>query len=321
MTDEAEDRPAGDEFDVAAFIRDNDGWLRRRVRNRLGARGGEIDDVLQTTYVKLWRAAPRIASVTHARRFCVVAAAHVACDNARGRTPIPVELDPGAAGLAPDPADVVVQRETGETISSAVASLTPDQRSAWVGYELHDLSYAAIGSRMSRSPSAVRGLLYRARVALQERMLAADKLVRDGLHALVIYVMAARASSPSRTQDTEPWVRALVGSVAMFAGTTVAGPLVKQVPPTVPGKPPAVTRVSTGQIPGVGVVATARLLTPPTLPDTFQAVDHEEPGRDPSGSLPPCDRTVCHSRVPDLRPPVLVIPTAVPTPPDTAPMW
>lgn len=91
----------------------------------------------------------------------------------RYRKERPEEPLDGVFGLAngdPGPEQVALVRQETRSLWSAVDTLPPDQRRAVVLRFSHGLKGREIAERMGRSEGAVKQLLYRATVALRERL-------------------------------------------------------------------------------------------------------------------------------------------------------
>jgi RNA polymerase sigma-70 factor, ECF subfamily len=93
---------------------------------------------------------------------------------------IPEDNEPqaygGARPLATAPIDDLVERQLGETMSKALASLSPDQRQVLVLADIEDYSYQEIAEIVGCSIGTVRSRLHRARHQLRR---AVDTLSRS----------------------------------------------------------------------------------------------------------------------------------------------
>ncbi|MDP8929861.1 MAG: DUF151 domain-containing protein [Actinomycetota bacterium] len=76
---------------------------------------------------------------------------------------------------APDPADLMEQRELVEKVRAAVDQLPPGQRRAVIGYYLEGLTQVELAALIGTSPGAIRTRLHKARGALYTVLLPALK--------------------------------------------------------------------------------------------------------------------------------------------------
>ncbi|MHB0868297.1 MAG: RNA polymerase sigma factor [Chloroflexota bacterium] len=92
----------------------------------------------------------------------------------RERAMEPLEEALESADGDPQPEQAVLDAEEARHLWALVDSLQPDQRRAVVLRFSHGLSGREIAERMGRSEAAVKQLLYRAMLALRERVRAGD---------------------------------------------------------------------------------------------------------------------------------------------------
>ena len=143
---------------------------------------GEAQDVVQDTFVLVWRKLPTLAdpqafhgwiyqiatrsclqvSRTRARRRTDLTSGTDADFEARSQT-----LDAERGTGPPEVAQATAQRESLDVV---LADLPGDQRACWVLKELHDLTYPEIAFVTGVPVSTVRGRIARARQTLTVRM-------------------------------------------------------------------------------------------------------------------------------------------------------
>jgi len=122
----------------------------------------DAEDVVQTTFVRAFRALERGERVQKPRNW-LIKIAHNECRRLlaarRFDAPLPETLS-------------AEEREPGraEELTSALKVLAPAQRQALVMRELEGRSYAEIAEALELSPSAVETLLFRARRAVREQL-------------------------------------------------------------------------------------------------------------------------------------------------------
>lgn len=144
--------------------------LRAYVR-RILPTGGEVDDVVQDTFVAAWRKLPSLADLTAVRAWLIRIASRQAFDRLRARhlaadlaehEPFEVEH------RAPD--RVVEAGTQVDALRVALGRLPEAQRQCWILREVAGYSYEDIADELSVPPSTVRGLLARARKSLMVQM-------------------------------------------------------------------------------------------------------------------------------------------------------
>lgn len=160
-------------------------WRRLEllVRYRLGPearRGGDLDDILQETFIEAFKLLPCFSWTRHGclfrwlgaiaehkvqravrarvRRGREVSLSQPSPSSARGR---PIEVKWPLAHEA-SPSQQVLDDEMTERVERALACLSPDRREAVVLAYLYGMKIKEIAERMGRSPQAVALLVFRA---------------------------------------------------------------------------------------------------------------------------------------------------------------
>ncbi len=153
------------------------GLARRMLTDR-----GDAEDVVQDTFVMVWRRLPTLVDTTVFRAW-VFQIATRRCLNVlrtRGRRPgTPVEeadleaasdaTDPRQAFVG-DPAAAAQQTAQRAGLDQALAALPDEQRVCWVLREMNELSYPEIAYATHLPISTVRGRIARARQNLMRGM-------------------------------------------------------------------------------------------------------------------------------------------------------
>lgn len=126
------------------------------------------EEVLQDVMLAAWQAAPRFRGESQVRTWLFSIARHRAL-NARRRSPAPdamQELD----RLAGDsqPADLVEQQDTLESIARAIRELPEEQRETVELVFFHELSGPEVAEIMGVAPGTVKSRLHRAKATLRK---------------------------------------------------------------------------------------------------------------------------------------------------------
>lgn len=149
-----------------------------RLAYRILRDRGDAEDVVQDTLTAGWRVLPSLERDDAFGGWVYRTATNRCLDVLRRRTSHPQDmLDPAAddarflasfAGTDPHrSAEVSAELES---LRRALSLLPADQRACWLLREVHDQSYAEIGTALRISPQAVRGRLARAREHLAAAM-------------------------------------------------------------------------------------------------------------------------------------------------------
>lgn len=175
--------------DALAAAQRGDRWARRalvqtyqgrvhaltwRLLAGAGRRHEQAEDLVQDAFLRVFRALPRFSPVGPARlsTWILSIATRAVVDELRRRRPVEAPLsvveDELAGGERPDVHSE--QRSVGRAIESAVASLSPEVRAAFVLRAYHDLAYAEIAEALEVGVGTVKSRLWRARAALQEHL-------------------------------------------------------------------------------------------------------------------------------------------------------
>lgn len=153
--------------DVDAFEqlvrRYQDGVYRVALR-MLGSRA-DAQDAVQDTFVRAWRAMPRVRHDSTISTWLYRIVTRQCLDKIAARRPTTrldeVELEAGA-----DPARTAEHRARLGAVSHAIADLPPEQRAAFVLREFEGLSYQQVGEVLGISLAAVKGRIHRARLSI-----------------------------------------------------------------------------------------------------------------------------------------------------------
>ena len=171
----------GDVVSFETLVRRYQGPVFRLARRMLGDRG-DAEDVVQDTFVLVWRRLPTLgdAALFHGWVFQIATRQCLNVIRSRTRRPtVPVaDRDLEAAHDAVsghprpdgDPAAALEQSAALTGLDTVLQSLTAEQRACWVLREMHDLTYPEIAYVTRLPVSTVRGRIARARQNLTKGM-------------------------------------------------------------------------------------------------------------------------------------------------------
>jgi RNA polymerase sigma-70 factor (ECF subfamily) len=146
--------------------------LRRRVRR------GQVDDLVQETFLRAYRNAGSFDRSRPAGPWLAAIANHVAIDFGRRRSTTqeePTQVCDRRPAPGADPADVFQRSQHRDAILTAFASLPDRQRRVLVLRELQELHYEELAEHEGLSLDAVKSLLKRARESFRVAYTAAAR--------------------------------------------------------------------------------------------------------------------------------------------------
>lgn len=146
------------------------GLCRRMLRD-----AADAEDVAQETFVSVWRRLGTLKDPATFRTWMFRLASNACIDLIRRReAQRTTATDPGDfSGLSGADRTVEQQAETAAAVrhlDTVLATLPPEQRLAWLLYELQGETYAEIGKILQISEGSVRGRIHRARAAIVKGM-------------------------------------------------------------------------------------------------------------------------------------------------------
>lgn len=127
-------------------------------------------DVVQEAFLKILDAAPRYRPTAKFRTYLFNVIYRLCVDLYRKGRPAPLAAAPPPADPDPGPAGAALADERAALVQQAVRDLPPRQRMALVLKHFEGMSYAEIARSLECTPSAVDGLLSRARGRLKEAL-------------------------------------------------------------------------------------------------------------------------------------------------------
>lgn len=143
-----------------------------RVALRMLGSEADAEDVAQETFVQAWRSLARFRGHSAFGTWLYRIATNRALNALAARRETASLDDSVIAALADpaealaDPAETLERRERLRAVTKGLLMLAPEQRALLVLRELEGLSYAQIAEVLSISPTAVKGRMHRARLAL-----------------------------------------------------------------------------------------------------------------------------------------------------------
>lgn len=162
---------AESEIDLAALV-DSYSTLLFRVANSVVRNASEAEDVVQDVFVRVLQHRGSLPNVRDMRVWLVRIAWNLSIDRQRGHRAEPLE-DGLVAQLhaANIPADkVYAEAQRLRVVLDAMEHLPAAERQVLCLSAMEELDTAEIASVMSKTQSAVRTLLFRARTRLRERL-------------------------------------------------------------------------------------------------------------------------------------------------------
>jgi len=136
---------------------------------RLMREDGEAEDVLQSGFLRAFRAYPRLPAGANYRAWLYKIAGNEARTQLGKRARRPAELPDDFPALAPSVEHQAEQRMRLREVAQAVEGLPHKQRSSLILRNYQGLSYAEIGEILELSPEAARANVYQALRKLRDR--------------------------------------------------------------------------------------------------------------------------------------------------------
>jgi RNA polymerase sigma-70 factor (ECF subfamily) len=157
----------GDERAFAALVRHYDPGLRALAFRLLGDRS-RMDDALQETYVKAYRALPRFRGEASVGTWLYRIAYRACLDElARERPATDLETLRGRAAPTGDPAERAPLRQS---LAYALASLPPEDRAAVLLVDADGFDYRSAAQVLGVPEGTIGSRLHRARAALRRAL-------------------------------------------------------------------------------------------------------------------------------------------------------
>ncbi|MGH2995097.1 MAG: RNA polymerase sigma factor [Gaiellaceae bacterium] len=159
----------GDQEAFAVLIKHYDPGLRSLAYRILGDRD-RMDDALQETYVKAFRALPRFRGDSKLGTW-LYRIAYNACLDELGRSrrvvQLPLDDEAERPSFGADPGDVVASRRD---LAAALAGLSPEERAAVLLVDAQGFDYRDAGDVLGIPVGTVASRLNRARAALRSAL-------------------------------------------------------------------------------------------------------------------------------------------------------
>jgi RNA polymerase sigma-70 factor (ECF subfamily) len=140
----------------------------RRLLGRLVGRGADVDDLVQETYLRAWRALPRFRGESHFSTWLLRIATNIVSTYRRKHKPL-ASL-PADSDLGPGSAPGLGETNLLATYERALLSLSPELRATFVLHETEDLSYQEVADVLECPIGTVMSRLHRARTKILEEL-------------------------------------------------------------------------------------------------------------------------------------------------------
>jgi RNA polymerase sigma-70 factor, ECF subfamily len=136
----------------------------RRLLGRLCGRHADLDDLVQETYLRVWRGFGRFRGESSLTTWMTRIAVNVSRNWARSRRPTVAlsECAESVLGLAPEAREAAVFN----AYEQALARLSPEQRAVFILHEAEGMSYQEIAMALGCPVGTVMSRLHRARTRL-----------------------------------------------------------------------------------------------------------------------------------------------------------
>ncbi|MEV6694434.1 sigma-70 family RNA polymerase sigma factor [Micromonospora sp. NPDC051196] len=160
----------GDHAAAAAFVRATQRDIRRFLAHLPGVR--DVDDLVQETYLRAWRALPSFAGRSTARTWLLAIARRVAVDQVRAATARPrtANLVDWQAAAEATSAGVRAGVDEEVVLHGLLDGLAPERREAFVTTQLLGLSYVEAAQVCDVPVGTIRSRVARAREDLVAAM-------------------------------------------------------------------------------------------------------------------------------------------------------
>ncbi|MEO6848176.1 MAG: sigma-70 family RNA polymerase sigma factor [Chthoniobacterales bacterium] len=192
MQEEASDNSASEAEDIALMLRVRDGDLdsfhalvvRYQYRvvgtvTRMLGSEDEAEDIAQQVFLRVWKSASTYKHQAKFNTWLMTITRNLVFNEIRRRKRHPTqslneEFDDRPKqyedATSPSPSDQIQEVELQMAIDAAIESLPEQQRMAVVLRRYEDLSYDEIAKILSTSVSAVKSILFRARIELRDKL-------------------------------------------------------------------------------------------------------------------------------------------------------
>ncbi len=145
------------------------GDLLRQARRLLDSED-DAEDAVQETLMKLWIMKERILNADKMRNMATVVCRNVSLNILRdARQSVPIETAE-VITLQGNPQVLLEEQESRQRLKRSIEKLTDKQRAILRMRNVENMTYADIAKIIGSSESSVRGMISKARLALQKQM-------------------------------------------------------------------------------------------------------------------------------------------------------
>ncbi len=144
----------------------------------------DMEDVLQETYLEVFRSLSRYAARSSLVTWCCAIAAHVALGHLRARRQPTVELSADIPALGPDAQHIALAREAARRLYAALDRIDPVQRVAFALAVIDGRPLQEVAEMTDATLSAVKTRVWRARKEL-DRLAGRDPVLASYVADLI----------------------------------------------------------------------------------------------------------------------------------------
>ncbi len=159
----------GDRKAFGELVRRHHSWAWG-VSYRFTGLESESEDIVQSAFIKLLKAACGYSRTGSFKTFFHVIITRLCLDHAKRKMPVYVESYQEMANAAPGIEDSLLEREQAMRVRTALDCLPPKQRMAIVLRYYEDLGYEEMALMMETSKKGVERLLARGRESLRKNL-------------------------------------------------------------------------------------------------------------------------------------------------------
>lgn len=145
--------------------------LLYRIALRITGNREDAEDLVQETYLRLWKQRDRLDAVDNAQAYAVTTLRHVCFSALKSRPPDEMirRFDPATdSNIRSDDDETAECREESELIVSIIDSLPSPRREIVMMRDLEDLPFDEIAEKTGLTRTNVRVTLFRARKQIKE---------------------------------------------------------------------------------------------------------------------------------------------------------
>lgn len=161
---------AGDDHAIEELLQRYEAEARRYARSLTSRSGGEIDEIIQESFISAWTNIAKLKDPKKFRPWFFRIIKFKSIDDIRKRREIPIpDISEVAATGAQDPEKWMILTEGLAQVNHHLkTNLSEKQSQCWQLRFVHNLSYAQISNRTDLTLATVRGNIARSRTKMNE---------------------------------------------------------------------------------------------------------------------------------------------------------